>query len=223
LTLFSNVQRSLPPVILVVPLNMLSSLISFIAIVSVGVFAAPTPTPQGALPINISSVVTPPDPVTLRAVYLGYGTQNYTCNATSGTYLTTGTAEAVLLDITAFYDGSRPVTALPAIKKLRAVGKHYYVENPVTPGTVVPMFISWSPRAFFIGTKNATVASAEPTYSVADALLKNVGTYRGGQLADWVVRTDVVGGVVPTVLNHCVAGDGIAIPYKAHYLFYKNT
>ena len=55
-------------------------------------------------------------------------------------------------------------------------------------------------------------------------LLKNVQSgAAGGSLADWVVRTDVVGGVTPTALDTCVAGDAIAIPYKAHYLFFKNS
>ena len=75
---------------------------------------------------------------------------------------------------------------------------------------------------FFIGAKNASVASANPTYSVASLLLKNIQFGRaGGDLATWVVRTDVTGGVVPSILSSCTAGETIAIPYKAQYLFFK--
>jgi len=75
---------------------------------------------------------------------------------------------------------------------------------------------------FFIGTRNASVPDAVPGYSVAAVLLQNVKAGSvGGTLADFVVRTDVLGGVVPAALNTCKAGDSIAIPYKAHYLFFK--
>jgi Protein of unknown function (DUF3455) len=201
---------------------MFCSVVSFLAIVLVAVSAAPWASHEDGLPITLSKVVTPPEPVYLRAAYLGYGTQNFTCNATSGTYITSsGTAEAVLLDLTPYYDGSKPVTSLPAISELTVVGKHYFVPNPISTG-VVPMFVSWGHRGFFVGTKNASLPSTQPSYSVADLLLQKIDDgYKGGHLADWVVRTDVVGGVPPTVLNNCVPGETIAIPYKAHYLFYK--
>jgi hypothetical protein len=77
-------------------------------------------------------------------------------------------------------------------------------------------------EAFFIGSKNASVPNAIPSYSVAAVLLQNIQSgSAGGSLADFVVRTDVIGGVVPAGLNTCQAGDSIAIPYKAHYLFFK--
>jgi Protein of unknown function (DUF3455) len=151
------------------------------------------------------------------------GTQNYTCNANTSTFLTTGTAEAKLLDVSDFYTGNTLPADLPGIQDLQVVASHYYVPNPLAPGTTVPKFeqTCWNGN-FFIGTKNATVPNAVPTYSVATALLKNIEPGKvGGSLADWVVRTDVVGGVVPAALNTCKAGDAIAIPYKAHYLFFK--
>jgi hypothetical protein len=151
------------------------------------------------------------------------GTQNYTCNATTSTFSTSGTAEAKLLDVSKFYTGTTLPASLPGIQSLKVVASHFYVPNPLAPGTTVPKFEEscWN-GDFFIGTKNATVPNAVPTYSVATALLKNIQPGKaGGSLADWVVRTDVVGGVVPAVLNTCQAGDAIAIPYKAHYLFFK--
>ena len=122
-----------------------------------------------------------------------------------------------------YYTGSALPSVLPGIQNLDVVGSHYYVPNPLAPGTFVPKFKQdCSGGKFFIGTKNATVPNAVPTFSVATALLKNIEIGKaGGSLADWVVRTDVIGGVVPAALNTCKAGDAIAIPYKAHYLFFK--
>jgi hypothetical protein len=135
--------------------------------------------------------------------------------------LTTGTAQAELIDVTRYYTGSVAPSVLPPIQDLHVVGQHYYVPNPLDNSTVVPKF--QDPTGFFIGEKNASVASSTPTYSVAAVLLQNVQFGQaGGSLATWVVRTDVVGGVVPSVLDTCQAGDAIAIPYKAHYLFFSN-
>jgi hypothetical protein len=150
------------------------------------------------------------------------GTQNYTCNTTTGTYSTSGTAEAKLLDVTQFYTGSSLPSSQGPIQLLNVAGSHYYVPDPLAPTSIVPKFEDCT--GFFIGTKNATVANSVPSYSVASVLLKNVQSGKaGGSLADWVVRTDVVGGVTPTALDTCVAGDSIAVPYKAHYLFFKNS
>jgi hypothetical protein len=216
---------------------MLTSLIfgaiSFITAVA----AAPAALVERTLTaIDIPTGVAPPGNTTLARVFLGYGTsaftesflmlgtQNYTCNVTAGTFATSGTAEAVLLDISDYYlNPHSPATALPAINKLHVVGKHYYVTNPLATNTTAPAFVLDGGKKFIIATRNASVASANPTYSVANVLLHNIqpGTV-GGTLADWVVRTNIVGGVVPAALNTCKAGDAIAVPYKANYLFYKS-
>ena len=121
--------------------------------------------------------------------------------------------------MTNYYTGSTAPSVLPAIQTLQVVGQHYYVPNPLATTTNVPKFQDYT--GFFIGTRNASVASSTPTYSVTTVLLQNVQAGKaGGSLANWVVRTDVVGGVVPSVLNTCQPGDEIAIPYKAHYLFF---
>jgi hypothetical protein len=138
------------------------------------------------------------------------------------TYSTTGTAEAKLIDITKFFTGNTLPSVLPSIVDLKVIGSHFYVPNPVTPGTNIPKFLNTCENEFFIGTKNASVPNALATYTVAAVLLKNVDFKgKGGSLAEWVVRTDITGGVVPAGLNTCNAGDAIAIPYKAHYLFFK--
>lgn len=181
------------------------------------VLALPQPPAQPNLALfSLPASITPPGKTTLEYVYQGFGTQNYTCNATSGTYLTSGTASAELVDVTPYFTGTAAPAVLPAIQTLPPVGQHFFVVE----GTATdPKF--QNANAFFVGVKNASVASTQPTYSVAAVLLTNIGGTNGGTLADFVVRTDVVGGVVPTVLDTCQAGDVIAIPYKAHYLFFK--
>jgi hypothetical protein len=179
--------------------------------------------------------VTPPAPAVLKYVYQGFGkfphpklilinagTQNYTCNATTNTYSTSGTAVAKLLDVTQFYAGDAVPLALPAIQDLDVVGSHYYVPNPLNAaGAAIPRFENH--KDFFIGTKNNSVPSLAPAFSVATVLLQNIQVGNaGGNLADWVVRTYTLGGVTPVELNTCKDGDTIAIPYKAQYLFFKN-
>jgi len=151
------------------------------------------------------------------------GTQNYTCNATTNTFSASGTASAKLLDVTQFFTGTSAPATLPAIESLIVAGSHYFVPNPLNAaGAASPRFEN--PAAFFIGVKNASVASSQPSYSVATVLLQNIQAGKtGGNLADWVVRTDVLGGVTPQALESCQSGDQIAIPYKAHYLFFKNS
>lgn len=73
-----------------------------------------------------------------------------------------------------------------------------------------------------IGSKNNSVASNLPSFSVATVLLQNVQPGKaGGTMADWVVRTNVVGGAVPSELNKCQAGDTFTVPYRANYLFFQ--
>jgi hypothetical protein len=145
------------------------------------------------------------------------GTQNYSCNPATSTYYTNGTAEAKLFDVTSLYTGSTPPAVYPPLASLQPAVDHFYVPNPNAPTTVIPRFQLCNPGQFFEGTKNSTVANAVPSYSVAAVLLQKVQ----GTLADWVVRTNVIGGVVPAALNTCSAGENIAIPYKANYLFFS--
>jgi len=166
---------------------------------------------------NLPSTITPPTGETLNSVFIGYGTQNYSCNPATSTYYTNGTAEAKLYDVTSLYTGSTPPAVYPPLASLQPAVDHFYVPNPNAPATVIPRFQLCNPGQYFEGTKNNTVANAVPSYSVAAVLLQKVQ----GTLADWVVRTNVVGGVVPAALNTCSAGENIAIPYKANYLFFS--
>jgi hypothetical protein len=129
---------------------------------------------------------------------------------------------AKLLDITQYYTGNTAPSILPPIEDLQVAGSHFYVPDPLATTNIVPSFTNGN--EFFIGTKNASVANVNPTYTVAAVLLQNVQSGSvGGTLADFVVRTDILGGVVPALLTTCQAGDTIAIPYKAHYLFFKKS
>lgn len=100
------------------------------------------------------------------------------------------------------------------------MGTHYYVPNPRAPEAVIPKFQIGD--NFVIAAKNNSIPNALPTFSVATVLLQNVQPgVVGGSFADWVVRTNVVGGAVPSLFDSCHAGEGIAIPYRANYLFFK--
>src|SRR5579862_3568098 len=102
-----------------------------------------------------------------RRSILTQGTQNFTCNATASTFLTSGTAEAVLLDLTPFYLNSKsPVTAIPPVNNLEVVGKHYSVPNPLNNAVISPEFIlDGGGCHFIIAAKNASVPSSIPSYS----------------------------------------------------------
>jgi len=176
----------------------------------------PTGQPNVAL-FDLPATITPPTGEKLNSVFIGYGSQNYSCNPSTLTYFTNDTAEAKLYDVTCLYTGSTAPTTYPPLASLTAAINHFYVPNPQAPSTVIPRFELIYSGQFFEGTKNATVANAIPTFSVAAALLQNVE----GSLADWVVRTNVVGGAVPAVLDTCAVGDQIGIPYKANYLFFS--
>ena len=126
-----------------------------------------------------------------------------------------------MLDVTYLYTGSSLPSVIPPIQELKVVGSHFYVPNPLAPSTFVPEF-RLRKGDYFIGTRTASVPSVPSSYSVAQALLQNIQPgSAGGSLADWVVRTNVIGGVTPAVLNICTAGQAIAIPYRAHYLFFR--
>jgi hypothetical protein len=114
------------------------------------------------------------------------------------------------------------VETVPPIPDLDPVGSHFFVPDPLASGTSAPKFESGND--FVIATKNNSVASPASNFSVAEVLLQNIQFGKaGGTLANWVVRTNVIGGVVPSELNNCGGGDTIGIPYRADYLFFTNS
>jgi len=150
------------------------------------------------------------------------GTQNYTCNATLGTYSPSGTAQAVLMDITQYYNNvTKPPQGEVPIQDEFPAGYHYYVPNFISGIGIVPMFRLIYGDVFVITSKINAVASSDPNYSVAWVILENVQFPEGGFLARYVVRVQTNGGVVPMNLNTCVEGQEIRVPYEAKYLFFE--
>ena len=221
----------------VLTMTTIALLITVIIILVIHLALSSRPPPKNNSPnvqlFDLPATLTPPGGENLKFVYLGYGTlfkifisneigtQNYTCNSTSGTFITSAnTAEAQLFDVTQFYTGVQLDTNIPPINDLKAVGSHFFVVDPLNSGSLSPKFQSG--HNFVIGAKNASAASTVPTFSVASVLLQNIQPGKaGGSLADWVVRTNSVGGVIPQIINSCSGNEQIAIPYRADYLFFS--
>ena len=176
---------------------------------------------------NLPAAITPPSSVTLRSVFFGQGihisqhfltsgTQNYTCNPATLTFFPNGTAQAQLFDVTGEWKGPTAPPVRTSPPSVPATIQHDFVVNPNNPSTVAPRFAS-SNGQDFIGTKTASVASSDPANNVAILLLTNIS----GTLAQNVVRTNTVGGVVPAAANQCTAGQATAVPYHANYLFFS--
>jgi len=167
-------------------------------------------TPNVAL-FNLGASVTPSG-VTLKNVFFGQGTQDYTCDPTTLTF-TNNTADAQLFDVTCEWTGTTaPVETSPP-SGVQASVQHFFVPNPNTPsGALIPSFHQGS--QFFDGSKVASVPSSDPSTSVPTVLLSNVA----GTLAKNIVRTNVDGGVPST--TKCTAGQTTAVPYHANYLFF---
>jgi hypothetical protein len=127
-------------------------------------------------------------------------------------------SEAKLLDVTSSFMGSS-IQEFAPIQSLTTIGTFFWVPNPssATP----PLVEKWlrNDGIFFVGTKNETAPSRAPSFSVVSVYLSHIQ----GTLADYVVRTNTVGGIVPDVLNSCNSGDTIAIPYTANYLFFNES
>jgi hypothetical protein len=144
---------------------------------------------------------------------LRLGTQNYTCDVATGTFFTNGTAQAALVDVTSQWMGTQPPADDTPPAGAAASVQHFFVANPNDPSTVVPRF--QSADAFFDGSKTASVASSDPSFSVATVLLSNIA----GTLAKNVVRTNTNGGVVPAGTK-CTGNQATAVAYHANYLFF---
>jgi Protein of unknown function (DUF3455) len=162
-----------------------------------------------------------PSGVTLDSVFAGKGihsldpltpgTQNYTCDAATGTFFTNNTAKATLTEVTCDFTGNTETTgSCPGAATIQ----HFFVPSPNDPSTIVAKFQEGS--SFIDCTKTAAVANADPAKNVAAVLLTNVA----GSLAKNVVRTNVVGGGVAAT-QKCTAGQTLAVPYTANYLFFS--
>jgi hypothetical protein len=139
------------------------------------------------------------------------GTQDYTCDPATNTFFTNNTAKATLTEVTCDFTGNTETTgSCPGAATIQ----HFFVPSPNDPSTIVAKFQEGS--SFIDCTKTAAVANSNPAKNVAAVLLTNVA----GSLAKFVVRTNVNGGGVAATTK-CTAGQTLAVPYTANYLFFS--
>ncbi|KAJ7018187.1 hypothetical protein C8F04DRAFT_1214700 [Mycena alexandri] len=173
-------------------------------------------------------------------VALGVGVQNYTCNASTLKYTSTGAVASLFdiscLDTTPAFASIQTVgfnawKALPASvtaddlgAKVGApllLGYHYFVTAPSGTG-ISPKWdftstgkFAGNSSAFFLGSKVGDITDATNAAVNVDWLaLNNVQ----GSLASKVFRVDTVSGQPPA---SCVAGSAdISVKYTAKYFLY---
>ncbi|KAF9528424.1 hypothetical protein CPB83DRAFT_766860 [Crepidotus variabilis] len=197
-------------------MHRLQTFLSFAFIFSVLVAGTPTYTlPRCQLDQNIipglpSTLVNPS--TKLGYVAVAIGTQNYTCNSTSSTYVNIG-AVAELFDISCLYMTpalsttfniiqdvaikaweDAPSAALPKqiLPTYFNVGQHYYVPNPVTGQGVNP---KWD----FSSSRHVTTESADG-YVVA-AKVTSAASPSGKQDIDWVQLKSITGTLATQVFR----------------------
>lgn len=158
-----------------------------------------------------SELPRPPLGSTARLIYLGVGTQNYSC--ASSTPRSSG-AVASLLDITSLYCPRQHVTVEAKEKhNLVDAGRHYFTKDLVPTFNITN---AWKPF-IFSGTKVANVSSPgnhsvhniDWLYLVPHPLASNEKRVQA------VYRVKTMGGVPATPCT----GDQ-EVPYMAEYWFY---
>ncbi|KZP25026.1 hypothetical protein FIBSPDRAFT_821375 [Athelia psychrophila] len=192
-----------------------------------------------ALPTN--QTVLTATTTAMKFAGLGVGTQNYTCNSTSLTYISSG-AVAELFDVsclvsqpsfaslqdtafTMWTASPAPETPAALITKLgtspTVLGQHYFVANPSGAAGTSPKWDFTSnvdagnTNAFVIGAKTGDLPAPTGASDVDWLQLKNVE----GDLATTVYRTDTRGGQPPA---SCTAGSpAIEVKYVAKYFLFK--
>ncbi|KAF7336175.1 hypothetical protein MVEN_02165000 [Mycena venus] len=165
-------------------------------------------------------------------VALGVGVQNYTCNASTLKYTSTG-AVASLFDIscidttpafatiqtTAFNVWSAAPAGAPAtsigssIGLPPVLGSHFFVTSPT--GTGISPEWSFTNGQFVIGSKVGDITAPTDSATNVDWLALN---NLQGTLASKIFRIDTVNGQPP---SSCVAGSAdISVKYTAKYFLY---
>lgn len=183
---------------------------------------------QSAPPLPSSDLPAPTD-LNLKVITLGIGHQNYTCNATTGTY-GSNVALASLFDVTRYLSHHPDQVSTLSADRLqqyeehgdcaeesdyyphfRQIGEHYF--EPTTPA--IPDFDLFALDAFLSGKKAADVAAPASDdvdwlelVDNGDGETKNVKA---------VYRVETAGGKPPA---SCSGGEHIAVPYAAQYWFY---
>lgn len=213
------------------------ALAAFIPLVASGASSCDINKAQLVLPPNQTALTPPIGPPLFIAA--AFGVQNYTCNATSHTYTSTG-AVAELLDISCLY--GKPgfqnaqndlfnswsllpssVTIQDAISLLdnapTVLGQHYFIKNPI--GTTPAILPKWdftstqhNADAFVVGSKVGDLTAPTGSADVDWLQLKGVE----GSLAKTIYRTDTKGGQPPA---SCTAGSPpLSVKYASKYWFF---
>ncbi|KAH7904709.1 hypothetical protein BJ138DRAFT_1166087, partial [Hygrophoropsis aurantiaca] len=232
---------------------MIALFLAFSALVSSGALALPTARQLGVscnltdarlqVPANQTQLIAPTSAPAFVA--LGLGIQNYTCNATSSSYVLTGAVaelfdssclsgtpvfdSAPALAYTAWNATGDIMTAQEVISTLSIVplpvvlGQHYYVPNPNGAG-LSPKWdftssggTSGNMVAYAVGAKIGDLPSPDTKVNIDSLMVKVVE----GNLANEIFRVDNHGGQPPA---SCTAGgQNVTVKYTAQYWFFGGS
>jgi len=198
------------------------------------------------VPANQTQLTSPTTAPTF--VGLGVGVQNYTCNATSETWVNVG-AVAELFDISCLYRDTTAfnsaalgaydlwsiapadISAIQLVQIMNfldapdILGQHYFVTNPITGSGLSPKFdftssgrTAGNPNAFVVGAKTGDLLS--PDNSKLDVDWLQLSGVEG-DLAKEIFRVQTNGGQPP---SNCTAGSPeLSVRYTAQYWFFGGS
>lgn len=187
---------------------------------------------KATLPLNECSAGLPAPSGLPVFIVVGTGTQNYTCNSTTGTY-SSNTALANL------YDASRIVTSISrdSISRTYLQSSQCGIENPFALNLVGHHFFDAKSQPNFQFTTNGTPRlQAKKSAAVPAPSTASKGVYNADFGAvDWlylidngahvstglqsVYRVETAGGKPPTT---CSGSEQVEVPYAAEYWFYTS-
>lgn len=180
---------------------------------------APPPLPTLTLP--------PPTGLNLKVITLGVGTQNYTCNSTSGTY-GTNVALAQLYDATRYLSKHPDEVSTLSHERLAAedehddcreeqphlkhIGEHFFADKV----PLLPDFDLYELNLFLDARAVQKIAAPDAAHDVDWVYLSSSGSSETKGLKA-VYRVETAGGKPPA---SCSGSEQIFIPYAALYWFY---
>jgi len=185
---------------------------------------------KSTLPLSECGAGLPPPSSSPLFIVVGTGTQNYTCNATTGTY-SSNTALANL------YDATTIVTSLSkdSISRTYLTSAQCGIENPLLLNLVGHHFFDPKSQPNFQFTTNATprLQAKKSANALAPATASKGATNAAYGAVDWlylidngagvshglksVYRVETAGGKPPTT---CTGSAQVEVPYAAEYWFY---
>lgn len=188
------------------------SLLLLVALRLLSVSASTSSTPdlcEASLPE--SALPRPPLNSNARLIYLGIGTQNYSC---TGSTPSSRGAVASLIDITSLYCPRQHASGgLVERSRFEEAGHHYFTSALVPTFNItkawMPFVFSASKAANVSSPGTSIIPKIDWLYLVPDSLAPNSGRVRA------VYRIKTVGGVSTTP---CI-GDQ-EVPYMAEYWFF---